>query len=389
MSEKWYAIAEQTGIFLCLILAFASQLSIAVTSIAMAMGGILFLLLLQAKRTVLSESEKNVFYGMVIFFGCLFISNLFSLDVMKSQEMLVAHALRWIPFFLPIVFIRTKKQWLMVVSMLLLSTLVADVWGIYQRGSGMARAIGFERNPIYFAAEILIVLFFGLVLLIYEKNRYCRILSGIVVFASCIAILVSGTRGAWISFCVGIAFFAWFGRKKLKEKFKWQYLLVIPVIVIVVGLAMPELVGRILSIVSFSNTSNLERIYLWQSSLNMFLDHPFVGVGMGQFNPVYIHGYINEKAIYPNLVHSHNSLLTFLSENGILGGLGFSCLFGSVLWTARKEETHSSIWMKACIIETIVFLVGSMTDHLFTVLILMRLYWLSIGIFFVAHRLRL
>lgn len=389
MSEKWYAIDEQTGIFLCLILAFASQLSIAVTSIAMAIGGILFLLLLQAKRTVLSESEKNVFYGMVIFFGCLFISNLFSPDVMKSQEMLVAYAFRWLPFFLLIAFIKTKKQWLMVVSLLLLSTLVADIWGIYQKGTGMVRAIGFERNPIYFAAEILIVLFVGLVLFTYEKSRFLRILSAVVVIVSCVAILASGTRGAWISFCVGSAFFVWLGRKTIKKNFKWQYFLIFAGIIFVVGIAMPEIVSRILSIVSLSNTSNLERIYLWQSSWNMFLDHPFFGVGMGQFNPVYLQGYIHEKAIYPNLVHSHNSFLTFLSENGILGGIGFACLFGSVLWVALKEENRSSIWMQACIIETVVFLTGSMTDHLFTVLILMRLYWLSIGIFFAAHRLKL
>jgi O-antigen ligase len=70
-----------------------------------------------------------------------------------------------------------------------------------------------------------------------------------------------------------------------------------------------------------ANFSVLERIAHWQAGLAMFGDHPWLGVGIGNYAAAYAQ--YAPPHWYEPLGHAHNIAIHLLAETGILGGLAF------------------------------------------------------------------
>lgn len=73
--------------------------------------------------------------------------------------------------------------------------------------------------------------------------------------------------------------------------------------------------------VTDANFAVLERVAHWQAAWAMFADHPWLGIGIGNWNVIY-----PEYAISPwfdPLGHAHNVLFHVAAEAGILGVLGY------------------------------------------------------------------
>lgn len=379
-------LLKRPGFFFVFLLALSSQISVALGSVASA-AGILFLLFnAEARRQLRGKDTKIIFVGMTVFVLTCFLTNFFSADVVSSQKLLWAHVQRWIPFFLVVAFVRTKEEWWMVVGGLIFSTLIADAAGIYQAVHGMARPIGFERNPIYYANELVVmVLFcFGILInqILRDTSKWKSALISVSVL-SCVTIALSMTRGAWVALAVGVIGFLLFKKSIWQKKSLRAIILVGIIISTSVFTFNANFHERISSIFVLNHGANVERFLIWHSACNMFLDHPLTGVGMGEFDRFYQSQYILPGVIEPYLVHPHNSLLNFLSENGLPGGVGFLSLFVAVLYFGLRFCEQG--YLAALV--TVSFLVGSITDHLFTVLMLMRVYWFVVGMIIVVQRL--
>ena len=71
----------------------------------------------------------------------------------------------------------------------------------------------------------------------------------------------------------------------------------------------------------------------------MIKDFPIHGVGLRQFNSVYINGnYINVKAREPHLDSPHNIILHYLTEMGLIGTVPLVALFVLLFTGLRKTE---------------------------------------------------
>src|SRR5262249_43425840 len=70
--------------------------------------------------------------------------------------------------------------------------------------------------------------------------------------------------------------------------------------------------------VSSDNWAVVERMAHWQAGWYMFLDHPWLGVGAGNYAQAYPDYYVGSW-IEP-LGHAHNYYLNMLAELGIVGG---------------------------------------------------------------------
>jgi O-antigen ligase len=81
-----------------------------------------------------------------------------------------------------------------------------------------------------------------------------------------------------------------------------------------------------------ANFSNVERIAHWQVGLDMMRDHPWFGIGFGNYEPVYA----QYRLLYwvNALGHAHNYYINVFAETGVFGFVAYL-----VLWVAIFVRT--------------------------------------------------
>lgn len=100
-------------------------------------------------------------------------------------------------------------------------------------------------------------------------------------------------------------------------------------VVIAIISLVPALAGRL----GLFGETGVFRLNLWRASWNMFLEHPWFGVGLDNFLYEYRGRYIFDAAWQePNLNHPHNILLDFATRLGLFGSLAG----GWIIWEAFR-----------------------------------------------------
>jgi O-antigen ligase len=148
-----------------------------------------------------------------------------------------------------------------------------------------------------------------------------------ILFAA--AIYVTFSRGGLIGLVAVIALYAW---RKRNLWFQGLALLLL-----VAGLAFASRFwsrGEDFSQLD-SDVSLQQRIATSQAGINMFFDHPLLGVGFG-CSVVAWPLYAPTGLYARGALVTHNTFIQLLSETGILGFLPFVLLIGFSLYHARK-----------------------------------------------------
>lgn len=106
------------------------------------------------------------------------------------------------------------------------------------------------------------------------------------------------------------------------------------------------------------------RTAIWRRTTELIRDHPFVGVGLGNFQQVYEPNYNPETNNDGRRgVHAHNAFLQQAGELGVPGGVLYALVWVTALrhgWR-RARRTHSFVAV-ATVGCVVVMLVQSMTD---------------------------
>jgi O-antigen ligase len=125
------------------------------------------------------------------------------------------------------------------------------------------------------------------------------------------------------------------------------------------GLVPDAILGRLTSFVPFvgvadisgievtdANYASLERLAHWQSALHMWRDHPWFGVGFGNYSAVYAE-YALPKWPYA-LGHAHNYYLNIAAETGLIGLSAYLGLWATAAWqTWRAARGTTSAYHRA------------------------------------------
>jgi O-antigen ligase len=94
-----------------------------------------------------------------------------------------------------------------------------------------------------------------------------------------------------------------------------------------------------------ANYAVLERLAHWQAAQEMARFHLWLGVGIGNYEPVYpAYALINWPYA---LGHAHNIYLNLLAEMGIIGLFAYGVLWISVLWQTWRVTRQASGWPRA------------------------------------------
>jgi len=364
--------------YLLLLYALASSLSIAASNVAISLA-ILFTIIRRIKGPISFRADQRLVQAIFFFWVTILISALATHDQGIAINKLWAYISRALPLFLAVCFIDSRKRIFDVLIVMTISITISDFYAVWQGFHGI-RAGAFANYMVLSGCLLqLIPVLFVLAMESVDLSRNSRIYFGIIGIFSVIALIFTLTRGAWLAVLVAIVIY---GVLSLRSRPKMALILCLLLVVSAGSIYnFPTLQHRAKSIVDISiSGKNTGRLLVWQGAWRMFVDHPIVGVGPGNFENVYHSSYMSPKA-KEHLGHAHNSFLQILAENGIVGFGGFIVMFGYILvYLYKRGIGRKNPLALAVFLATIAFLIQGLTEFNFGDSTVIRMYWFLLGL---------
>jgi O-antigen ligase len=171
------------------------------------------------------------------------------------------------------------------------------------------------------------------------------------------ALIMSWSRGAWLGFAAAFVLMNLAHSRRAATLFGLLCLLVASVLVLGSLQALPQsIIQRLTDFLPYlrvfdvrgvkltdANYAVVERMAHWQTAWGMFNDRPWLGVGIGNYEPVYP-AYSLQGWTEP-LGHAHNYYLNIAAEAGLIGLAAYLVLWGAAFWQAWKVvRTTQGYW---------------------------------------------
>ena len=201
------------------------------------------------------------------------------------------------------------------------------------------RASAFYENPNTLAVLLLPAALISLeqamsALRVHRHRAAAGWLTYVVLTATAIGLTLS--RAAFIGLVVG-ALLLVVMRAKITVRLAVSVVLVL--MATSVMLWNTGIGDRALSIVSFSeDPSSMDRVYLSQVSIRMFIDHPLTGVGLSGIPTAYVD--YRDPRIAVDVTDGHQMVFSIPAETGVLGLLAQVLIIVSLLKAATQARRH-------------------------------------------------
>ena len=291
--------------------------------------------------------------------------------------------------------LREGEMWV-VLDAFVVSGLVVALYGLWQYATGQdlitaegglmrLRSIyGSPNNVALYLDRLLPLLVAVLLLGSRSTHGLRRVLYGVALAPVALALLLTFSKGAlFLGIPASIVVVFWIWQRQAGRR-TWPWLAV----GLVAGAGALAAASRIPSLAArfdLFGATGVFRLNLWQSALNMFIDHPWLGVGLDNFLYLYRGRYILDAAWQePNLNHPHNIFLDFATRLGILGLLAG----GWLIWEAFRAVRHSVARSDAQWLPVAAGLAGALAamlahglvDHSFFLIDLSFVFFLILGV---------
>lgn len=241
-------------------------------------------------------------------------------------------------------------------------------------------------NPNFFAEYLAGLLPLAIAAYLGARNRLSMVVFAIGVISMFAALMLTGTRAAWVGSLVGCLLLpAWSGGGLWRRKRAW---LLAGVFIV---LALPSLVpikhlpgsgmalARLEKIGALREESVGARLFWWRVTLGMIADHPWFGVGVGRFReayPAYQRAFFEEHpsermlsgrftAEEVPLESPHNQYLHLLAEQGMLGFGLFAWLVVSLIAFGRRKLSSIPVPSRPALAGALSSIVALLTVGLF------------------------
>jgi O-antigen ligase len=254
-------------------------------------------------------------------------------------------------------------------SVIVYSTVIPILVGMYQLvtesgntviSPGLNRIMGTLFHPSAFGMYLSIIWPLTLYKTWHAKKIRDRLIFLIILLFSSVAILMTYTRIAWVALGLGII-----GAILIFRKFS-LFFLAIPIALGGLSYFADQIIARFNEALTFTSGrivfsdygSVAWRFSQWKTALDLFYQHPIVGIGWWNF-PVY-----NVWGSTP-----HNDYLRIAAESGILGLFFYTILIISlVIWFFRKyllipKRSNDAHMVGLVLITIIIYLMFSITDN--------------------------
>jgi len=307
-------------------------------------GGVVTVGGMESFRTSLSF----VTFGLLYFAVVILIK-----DIAWLKRILISFVISGIPIaimaILEFVLGKAATSWQDTVFFSNLSGRAASLWG----------------NPNVLAEFLLVTFFASFGLMLIAKQIRFKFMSAVAMAINAAALIFTWSRGAWLALVVTLIFMLLvYSYKSLP----WVLLGIAAFITL--SLFLPQVfLDRLESIVSFSDSSTLYRIHIWQGCSEMIRDTFLTGIGIGPeaFGNVYPSYALDGIEVAP---HSHNLLMQIVIELGLVGLLVFLTLMlqtlraAFTLFAKCSLSSAVSVYALALLSALIALFENGMTDYI-------------------------
>lgn len=374
-------IAICIGMGVCL-----TRLATAVSQIFLVIATILgiYLWWKNGRKLEINREAKKYIQIAYIFFFATFIS-LFDVDnkLAVLQSFVDTWIWRFMVFILIVSFIKKKKYVLHILSGFFCIFALDCFTACYQFFIlHWQRGRGFHGDYLDLTAIICMVLAMSAIILLdshFEKRIKRFAMLGL--FSSIIGLFGCFGRGAFLVSALVAPFYLYYYLKNSKK----IAIIILAILCLLGGIVIssPKYVARLSTTFNTTtNRSNVDRIWTWRSSIDMYLDHPINGVGLNNWGWYYKNEGYKYSEETQNLPHAHSNYMQLLAETGSIGFLGFIYFYGYSLiipfkrWI-REHNPCDLIFFSAFLASMVFFGVFQPTYRLSSVI---RTMWFILAI---------
>ncbi|MGH4140119.1 O-antigen ligase family protein [Clostridium sp.] len=304
---------------------------------------------------VSKKCRENFINGIVNFFTdklSIFIAILLAIMLVSTmyavdKTLALSESARFITYIFMYFIIKyefnNKKQIKTLLKCYIFTSLILSCIGIYQHFTGFGLTEKFTKpsafgtgiriastlfNPNTYGAYLILIIFPVIMLCIYEKNKYKKIVYTFLSILLLTNLLMTLSRNAFLGFGLGVLVLALIYSIKLIFALGGFNILMF---------FIPSVFQRLKDVTNLSQDES--RIKLWKTAIMMIKEHPLFGVGNGNFVTrynEYIKKYKELKYQEYQNYPGHNSYLKVQSELGIIGIVSFLGIVTTALCRVKK-----------------------------------------------------
>jgi putative inorganic carbon (hco3(-)) transporter len=323
-----------------------------------------------------------------------------SIGYAANQTLAIKESLKWLELLLVVLAVvdlvvdQRHAQW--VLGALFVAGAAEAAYGAYQFATGTGpdafavqgalRAFGHFEQPNPFAGYLTTIAPLGLMMALTAANsaRY-RWFAAATTTIIAVGIGLSQSRGAWLGALVALVCLVLTWSRTTRALVVPGALLAALVVALALsGLLPPAVLDRVAQTIEYfgvfdvrtvevstENWAVVERMAHWQAGWYMFLAHPWIGVGAGNYAEAYGSYFVGP---WPEaLGHAHNYYINMLAELGVIGGglllvilfLVFRRLGGRLLSSESDKRAFWRALLAGCVGGLVVFCVHNLFDSLF------------------------
>lgn len=322
-----------------------------------------------------------IFFITVSF--CMLLINSPVIEIGIAGFRQVVQQILW--YFIAVQLINSKKnvRWLLYVTVFIGGVL--GLHGIYQYitvtempsywvdrlESGITTRVYSIIGSPNILGSLMVLLIPVSISFIYSENKLLKkYLFGCITIAMCTTLVFTSSRSAWIGFILSLGIYFW-----LKDK---RLILLLVISVFLAYSLVPTITHRINYLLSpeyLISSAVGGRVARWRIGLEALMQHPFFGLGLGQFG-----GAVAQNYKIPDAFYIDNYFLKIAVEMGLTGLTAFCLLiYNSLIWGLRAVNRISCKESKSMAQGIFAGMIGvvvpNLVENVFEVPMMLAYFW--------------
>ena len=265
---------------------------------------------------------------------------------------------------------------------------------------GEPRAKGFYHPIIFGDLAMLVALVCAATWPFWVRCGVClRILFPVSIACALYASMLSGTRGGWLALPLVAGLLVFFYRRYFRSKRRlWFVIIACASLLAISPVVFPDTIGHGLGRIVHSlekfkqgenrNSSENQRLLMWDLALEVWQQHPLIGTGLGDFqHEVAVRMEAGQTEMNVARGHAHNIFFESLAVTGLVGLCSMVLaifILPFCAFYAHRHESGAEVVAIGGITVLIAFAVFGLTEGWLTRSVLVRSYLMLLLVFLTA-----